>query len=833
MSSVVRLQEIPAEFADEDAVYEAFGQYCEELGIEPYPAQDEAILSILAGDNTIVATPTGSGKSLVALFALYQSFTRGIRAYYTAPLKALVSEKFFGLIDAFGAENVGMITGDSTVNGDAPIICATAEILANQALREGALLDVGLVVMDEFHYFADPTRGWAWQVPLLELPQSQFVLMSATLGDTTEIRRTMEETTGRDSSVVTSAQRPVPLEYEYSTETLSDTLRALVRGGRAPVYVVSFAQSAAVDLATGLLSVDLAGKEQKAAIAEAIKGFRFAKGFGQTLRRLLLHGVGVHHAGMLPKYRRLVEQLALKGLLLVISGTDTLGVGINVPIRSVLLTGLAKFDGRRMRRLSVREFQQLAGRAGRAGFDTRGYVIAQAPEHVIENLRAEAKAETDGKKRKKVKKKAAPAGFVGWSEETFTRLIESEAESLRSRMRIDHSTILNLVARPGSDVATIRDFIDKTHESRERRLDLKLTALKIGRTLIDAGLIVERRGQLVPTTDLGPQFALNQPLAPFVLAALDLLDPEDETYARDVVSIVEAATPVPFAILKGQLDRIRRDTLAELKAEGVDYQDRMAILDEVEVPRPLADILEPSFDHFVETHPWLRGGLLEPKSVVRDMLEQAMGFSQFVAYYSLARAEGSLLRYLTDVFRALTHNVPADRRTDELDTIIEWLGETIARTDSSLLDEWRTLQGLSPTDFADEELPDLDRRFSENTKVFTAEVRNALFHRVLLAERGDYDELGRLDAESGFDAKAWEDAIEDFYDEYGDLRVDARARGREYIAIEAGSQIWAVRQTLADPEDNRDWAIDAEVDVPASDEAGEIVLRILRVGEIG
>ena len=829
---MVRLQEIPAEFADEDAVYEAFGQYCEELGIEPYPAQDEAILNILAGDNTIVATPTGSGKSLVALFALYQSFTRGIRAYYTAPLKALVSEKFFSLIDAFGAENVGMITGDSTVNGDAPVICATAEILANQALREGGMVDAGMVVMDEFHYVADPSRGWAWQVPLLEMPQAQFVLMSATLGDTSEICRTMEETTGRDSSVVTSATRPVPLEYEYSTETLSDTLRSLVRNDKAPVYVVSYSQAGAIDLATGLLSVDLASKEQKAAVAAAIKGFTFAKGFGQSLRKLLLHGVGVHHAGMLPKYRRLVEQLALKGLLLVISGTDTLGVGINVPIRSVLLTGLTKFDGRKMRKLSVREFQQLAGRAGRAGFDTRGYVIAQAPEHVIENMRAEAKAANADKKKKKVKKKSAPAGFVGWSEETYTKLIESQAESLRSRMKIDHSTILNLVARPGSDVSTISRFIDKTHESRERHLDLKLTALSIGRSLIDAGLIEAKGDELVPTTDLGPQFALNQPLAPFVLAGLELLDPESETYALDVVSLVESTTPVPFPVLKGQLDRLKKDTLAELKADGLEYTERMAILDEIEGPKPLADVLDPAFEHFIEVHPWLRAGNFEPKSIVRDMVEQAMGFTQFVSYYSLTRVEGSLLRYLTDVFRALTHNVPADNRTEELSTIIEWLGETIARTDSSLLDEWRTLQGLSPTDFADEELPDLDRKFSDNERVFTAEVRNALFHRVLLAERADYAELGRLDADSGFDATTWEDAIEDFYEEYGDLLTDGKARGKEYISIEPGSQTWTVRQTLADPDDNRDWAIDAEVDVPASDEAGDIVLRILAVGEI-
>lgn len=829
---MTRLQEIPAEFADEDTIVEAFAEYCRALGITPYPAQEEAMLAIVTGDNTIVATPTGSGKSLVALFALYASFTRGIRAYYTAPLKALVSEKFFALVDAFGAENVGMITGDTTVNGDATVICATAEILANQALREGGILDVGMVVMDEFHYFADPTRGWAWQVPLLEMPQTQFVLMSATLGDTTEIRRTMEDTTGRDSAVVTSASRPVPLDFEYSTEPLSDTLRALIRHDKAPVYVVSYSQAGAIDLATGLLSVDLASKDQKARIAEAIKGFTFSKGFGQTLRRLLLHGVGVHHAGMLPKYRRLVERLTLQGILLVISGTDTLGVGINVPIRTVLLTGLTKFDGRKMRRLSVREFQQLAGRAGRAGFDTRGYVVAQAPEHVIENLRAEAKAANDDKKRKKVKKKAAPAGFVGWSEETFAKLIDSEPESLRSRMRIDHSTILNLVARPGSDVATISRFIDATHESRERRLDLKLTALRIGRSLIDAGLIEARGGELVPTSDLGPQFALNQPLAPFVLAGLDLLDPESPSWALDVVSLVEATTPVPFTILKGQLDRIKRETLAELKAEGLDYPERMAILDEVEGPKPLADILVPAFEHFVSAHPWLRAGDFEPKSIVRDMIEQAMGFTQFVGYYGLARAEGSLLRYLTDVYRALTHNVPADRRGEELQEIIEWLGETVARTDSSLIDEWRTLQGLSPTDTDFGELPDLERRFSENTKLFTAEIRNALFHRVLLAERGDYDELGRLDAESGFDKTAWEEAIEDFYDEYGDLRIDQAARGREFIDISPGSTVWAVRQILSDPDGNRDWAIDAEVDVAASDSAGDIVVRITAVGEI-
>ncbi|SLM98357.1 DEAD/DEAH box helicase [Brevibacterium yomogidense] len=831
-----RLPHIPDDFADADTVWDMFEAHTKEQGLTLYPAQEEAILSVLAGENTIVATPTGSGKSMVALAALYYAVSTGRTAYYTAPLKALVSEKFFSLVEALGRENVGMVTGDSSVNADAPVICATAEILANHALREGANLDVALVVMDEFHYFGDPQRGWAWQVPLLEMPQSQFVLMSATLGDTTEIQQRLTDLTGRDTAYVGSAERPVPLEYDYSRTALLEKLAQLVAEDRAPVYVVSFVQARTIELAQSIVAANLTTRAQRDLIAEEVRGFRFGKGFGVTLRRLVLAGVGVHHAGMLPRYRRLVEHLTLKGLLSVVCGTDTLGVGINVPIRTVLLTSLTKFDGRRVRQLQVREFQQISGRAGRAGFDAVGYVVVQAPEHEIENAIAVAKAGDDPKKRKKLKRKQAPEGFVGWSEQTFENLIHGTPEQLRSHMRITHSTIVNLLARPRAGIDTIRDFLERTHETRDRKLDLMLRALRVGRSLI-AGGVVERvdggegRSEYRLSEDLGPDFALNQPLSPFALAALDLFDSESETWAMDALSVIEATTQIQHHIIRGQLDRVKGDELAALKADGVEYTERMAILDELDVPRPNGEVLEAAFESYAEAAPWVREIGIEPKAIVADMIEQSMNFSQFVAYYGISRVEGGLLRYLLDVWRALVQTVPVDRRGEELDAIIEWLGDLVVRVDSSLVEEWAKLTEPG------EELPDvalnaLERTFTSDTRRFTAAVRNALFHRVLLAERAAYRELGALDAESGWGTREWEDAIESFYDEYGELGIDANARSAAMVRITESGRTWSVQQTLADPDGDRDWAIRATVDLDASDEAGEAVVRIDGVGPL-
>lgn len=829
---VSALEQIPEEFASADTVYEAFEDYVSGLGLSLYDAQQEAILAVLAGDNTIVATPTGSGKSMVALAAAYWGVSTGVRVYYTAPIKALVSEKFFDLSERLGADNVGMVTGDSSVNADAPVICATAEILANQALREGPMLDAGIVIMDEFHYFGDPQRGWAWQVPLLTLPQSQFVLMSATLGDTTAIAKGMEELTGRSTSYVTGAQRPVPLEFSYSEEPLQETLHALVRHDQAPVYVVSFSQRQAAELAGSIVSANLATREEREAIADEIRGFGFQKGFGTTLKRLLLHGIGVHHAGMLPKYRRLVEHLAGKGLLKVISGTDTLGIGINVPIRTVLLTALTKFDGSKMRRLTVREFQQIAGRAGRAGFDTVGFVVAQAPEHEIDNKKAADKAANSNKKRKPAKKQP-PAGFVGWSQDTFENLRDSEVEELRSRMKITHSTVINLAARGGDVVKTVRDFIASTHETPSRKLDMQLRALRIGRALLNADVLVrteeDGRVRFELAEDFGPQFALNQPLSPFALAALELFDPEADDWADNVLSVIEATTEVPYHVLRGQLDRLKGEEIQALKSEGVPYDERMAIIDEMELPRPNGDVLDEAFEAFTEHAPWLREIGIEPKAVVADMISQAMNFSQFVMYYKLARVEGGLLRYLTDVYRALVQTVPEDLVTESLQNIIDWLGDLVLRVDSSLVQEWEALRQAGAEETDTLPLEHAARKLTDDERAFTILVRNALFHRVLLAERAAYRALGELDGEDGWDHRQWEDAIEAFYDEYGDLGVGADARSADFVHIRRDGRTWMVDQILDDPEGDRDWAIRARVDLDASDDLGEPAVTIIDV----
>ncbi len=551
-----------------DAVYEAFAAWSAKRGLPLYPHQEEALIELVSGANVILSTPTGSGKSLVATGAHFAALTAGHRTFYTAPIKALVSEKFFALCDIFGPADVGMLTGDASVNADAPIICCTAEILANIALRDGAGADVGQVVMDEFHFYADPERGWAWQVPLIELPQAQFLLMSATLGDVSRFVDDLTRRTGRPTAAVTSAERPVPLMFTYAMTPLHETIEELLSTRQAPVYIVHFTQAAALERAQALTSVNLATRAEKDLIAETIGNFRFTAGFGKTLSRLVRHGIGVHHAGMLPKYRRLVETLAQAGLLKVICGTDTLGVGINVPIRTVLFTGLSKFDGSKMRLLQAREFHQIAGRAGRAGFDTLGTVVVQAPEHVIDNERALAKAGDDERKRRKVVRKKPPEGSIGWGRPTFERLVAAEPEPLKSSFVVSHSMLLNVISRPGDGFAAMRHLLTDNDEDRASQRRLIRRAIAIYRALL-AGGVVERlatpdaEGRSVRlTVDLQWDFALNQPLSPLALAAIELLDRDSPVYALDVLSVIESTLDDPRQVLSAQQFKARGEAVA-------------------------------------------------------------------------------------------------------------------------------------------------------------------------------------------------------------------------------------------------------------------------------
>ncbi|SES43552.1 Helicase conserved C-terminal domain-containing protein [Pedococcus cremeus] len=846
-SSGTLLDHLPPEGErDPDALFDAFVQWASGQGLTLYPAQEEALIEVMTGSNVILSTPTGSGKSLVATGAHFAALAAGVRTYYTAPIKALVSEKFFALCDLFGASNVGMLTGDASVNADAPIICCTAEVLANIALRTGASPEIGQVVMDEFHFYSEPDRGWAWQVPLLELARTQFVLMSATLGDVTPFQKDLTRRTGRTTAVVTSAERPVPLSYSWALTPLHETLEELLTTHQAPVYVVHFTQAAALERAQSLMSINVCTKEEKAEIASLIGGFRFSAGFGKTLSRLVRHGIGVHHAGMLPKYRRLVEQLAQAGLLKVICGTDTLGVGINVPIRTVVLTGLTKFDGSRQRLLKAREFHQIAGRAGRAGYDTSGSVVVQAPEHVIENHRALLKAGDDPKKQRKVQRKKPPEGFVTWTEEQFHRLVEAEPEPLVSRMQVSHSMLLNVLAREGDPFEAMRKLLRDNHEDPRRQARLARRAIQIYRSLLTAGVVERldepdqfgRAVRLVEDLQFG--FALNQALSPFALAAFSVLDEESPTYALDVVSVVEATLDDPRQVLMAQQFKARGEAVAEMKAEGIEYDERMELLEDVEYPKPLQELLEAVFETYRQGHPWVAETPLSPKSVVRDLWERAMTFGEFVAYYGLSRSEGLVLRYLSDCYKALRQTVPDSAKTDELTDLIEWLGEVVRQTDSSLLDEWEaltdptalsgTLDGegeVRPGGVAGEPRP-----ITANERAFRVLVRNAMFRRVELAALRRWIDLGELDAAAGWDADRWQEAIEDYFSEYDSIGTGSDARGPALLQITREPGQWLVRQVIDDPEGDHDWAITAVVDLEASGATGEAAVAITDFGPV-
>jgi len=777
---------------DPDALFEAFAAWAQQHGFKLYPHQEEAVIDILSGVHVIVTTPTGSGKSLIATAAHFATLAARGRSYYTAPIKALVSEKFFALCDIFGADLVGMVTGDASVNPDAPIVCCTAEILANIALREGRQADIDLVVMDEFHFIADPDRGWAWQVGLSELPQAQFVVMSATLGDVSSWQRRLKAWSGREAVLVGEADRPVPLAYSWAVTPLPETIRQLIDDGQAPLYIVHPSQQAATEQAQGLRSLPLVSTARRRAIAQAIGDFRFAPGYGPILRSLLLAGIAVHHAGLLPKYRRLVETLAQQGLLVAICGTDTLGVGINLPIRTVLFTSLVKFDGRRERLLRAREFHQIAGRAGRAGFDTVGYVTAQAMEHEVENARLQAKFAGDEKKLRSVRRKKPEAGAVGYSEANFRKLIEATPETLQPRLTINHAMLLNLLRRDEDTAQAVIQIVDRATDGTagsptagntatgdstagntaersgsgsaaprpgdqsgalspaavsplnsspqaKRRRALLRRAVALGRSLLASGVVV-RRAEPTPggrRYDLAPElqddFALNQDLSAFALAALDQLDPTTtDSYALDVVSVIESTLEDPMPVLLSQRGKARGEASAEMKADGLSYEERQAEVDQISWPQPLADFLTAVYAAVAPVHPWLLDHPVSPKGVVREMVEKAMSFAEFTAFHRVTRSEGLVLRYLSDAFKALRQTVPEALRDDDLADLTAWLGTVVRMTDSSLLDEWERLAaGLGRADQAVAAGPERWNRSAHpltgDERAFTVLIRNALF----------------------------------------------------------------------------------------------------------
>jgi len=820
---------------DPDALLDGFVGFVADQGIELYEAQEEAILELLDHNNVILNTPTGSGKSLVAAAAHYVALADNRRSVYTAPIKALVSEKFFALCRDFGSDRVGMITGDASVNPDAPIICCTAEILANWALRDGADTDVDVVVIDEFHYYADPQRGWAWQLPLLSLNKAQFLLMSATLGKTDFFVEDLTRRTGRPTALVQSAQRPVPLDFEYRRTTLHQSVTDLLEGDQAPVYLVHFTQREATEAAQGYLSLDPLSKTEKDAVREAIGGFRFDSPIGKDLRRYVMGGVGVHHAGLLPKYRLLVEKLAQEGLLKIISGTDTLGVGVNVPIRSVLFTQLYKYDGTRTRHLSNREFAQIAGRAGRKGFDSIGYVWAQEPPHVVENLRAEAKAVADPKKKKRIVKKKPPErGYAHWNEDSFKRMINGEPEALTSSFRVNHQMIMTLLDRPGDGCGAVRQLLTDNHETRHRQRNHIRRSISMYRSLLDAELLEtldepDDEGRTVRVMlDLQDEFALHQPLSLWAIEAIEQLDPDLPDHAMSVLSIIESVLGSPGVIIHAQVDHAKRELLSEMKARGIEYEERMERLAEVRAPQPNAEWIYESFDRFRGRHPWVGGDNVAPKSIARDLYERVMTFKEYIQHYGLKRSEGVLLRYLSDVYKALSQNVPDEDKTDELDNLTEWLGEVVRHVDSSLLDEWERLKAPSDDEVEAEPLPPVDEHdVTVNKRAFSVMVRTEIFRWVEQLAMKRWDRLP-LDEEENESVTA---AMAEYFDEFDEIMIDADARSAHRFAYDQNEG--RMVQILHDPDTIDEWRIAATVDIEASTAEGKAVLVFSAIGRAG
>jgi superfamily II RNA helicase len=837
----------PAGRASADEILERFLGWTAARGLTLYPAQEEALFEVLADKHVVLATPTGSGKSLVATAFLYKALCDGVTGFYSCPVKALVNEKFFDLCAAFGAENVGLVTGDASVNRNAPVLVGTAEILANMALRT-ARPPAERVVMDEFHYYGDRERGIAWQLPLITLPGTTFLLMSATLGETGPIEKRLSTLTGREVASVRGALRPVPLSFEYRDSPLHETIAALIGEGRAPIYLVNFTQRAAAEEAQNLMSVELSSKPEKEAIKAALGSFRFDSPNGKELQRFVRHGVGVHHAGLLPRYRRLVERLAQQGLLKVVSGTDTLGVGVNIPIRTVLFSRLCKYDGARDGILSVREFLQIAGRAGRKGFDERGWVVAQAPAHVVENKRLAAKAAATG--RKVHAQKPPQKGYVHWDKGTFERLVAGTPEPLESRFAVSHGLLLALLqserseARRGGGYRRLLELIDACHDSDTLKRRHRRTAAACFRTLRKAGLIelvVDERArgaQVRPHTSLQRDFSLHHTLSLYLVDTLALLDPATESYPLDVLTLVEAILENPRPVLFAQLDKLKGETIDALKAQGMEYEQRIEELDKLEWPKPNREFIYDTFNAFADRHPWVGAENIAPKSVAREMLERFCSFHDYVRDYGLQRSEGVLLRYLSDAYRTLAQSVPARFVTPPLEELALDLGSLVRNVDASLLEEWEALRDGAGPAVASEgsprpRAPDL----AADPRALAARVRTEL-HRLLgaLARRDWEDALLALAQRPDSDLPPWTAdrlaaEMAPYYAEHKTVVTAPAARTpRHTVLHQIDRRRWDVEQRLVDPEGDEDWAIHGHVALPEGPVDEAPIVELVRIG---
>lgn len=849
MSSIFDSIDLSGSPPSNEEALSLFLEHVERRKISLYPEQEAAILELYEEKNVIQNTPTGSGKSLVAAALHFKSLLQKKRSIYTCPTKALVNEKWFALCEEFGPENVGLSTGDASVNRDAPILCCTAEILANMALSEGSRAPFEDVILDEFHYYSDRERGVAWQIPLLTLSQSRFLLMSATLGETDFFEKALTSLNAKPTITIKTAERPVPLEFEYRQTPLAQSIEALVLQDKCPAYIVHFTQADAAKSAQDFTSINVCSKSEKQKIANRLLGLKFNTPYGSKLRKWLKCGIGLHHAGLLPKYRILTEQLAQSGLLKVICGTDTLGVGINVPIRTVVFSRLCKYDGQKTRIVTARDFHQIAGRAGRKGFDETGWVVAQAPEHVIENLKLEEKSAKSGKKF--VKRKAPQRNFVSWDEQSYRRLIASPPERLLSRFGITHGMLICVLNRRDEDGCQImRQLIGDCHDSPAQKHMHRKRAWQLFRALVKQKIIGWNSDPQSPSkvkvnVDLQSDFSMTQTLSLFLHETLDLIDPQSPDYALVVLSLVESILEDPQNILYKQLDKIKSEALAAMKQEGLPFEKRMEELEKLEYPKPHREFIYGTFNDFAKRHPWVEEENIRPKSIVREMFESFRSFNDYIKDYGLQRVEGLLLRHLSSVYKTLSQTVPQAKKNEAIMEMEGYLKRMIQQTDSSIVEEW---ERMKDPDFRRKEtdakpsIPSFVKLdITKNEKEFMILVRQKALGFVKFLSEGNiekaFSEIDSDDDKTHLPSRDLVSKIKLLLDKYHEnherIRLDPEARNRRFSILQkTEKQSWKLQQTLVDPDEINDWFVEFDVDLAASRKAEHAILRFSKLYSI-
>lgn len=648
-------------------------------GLEPYPVQEQAFDHIFAGRSVLVTVPTGTGKTVIGKAAIHKALALGQKAIYTSPLRALTEEKYRELCEDFGADRVGFATGDYKVNPEAPVQVVVAEILWNRIFgeRAGRLADV--VVMDEAHYFNDPERGYVWEQSIIGMdPRTQLVLLSATVGDPQQFCAWVYSVRRVEMELVQSHERRVPLYHEYREAYLIEVVRELYDKGDWPAIIFSFSRDQCFEWARLLRSCPrFTTDEERARIEAACDEELLQGGLAKELRALLVHGIGVHHAGILPRYKQLVERLTLERLCKFVVSTETISAGINLPAKRVVFPALRKFIKGKPRLVTSAEYHQMAGRAGRPQFDKEGIAIALAPEGVVQELRKELKelqkrgrapSEIETERLRKAcyaraRSQAQAAGDVTWDRETHRKLVEGKPAALASKTKVTPEQILaiglpDLQAPPPPDGTRLPPYLDLHMRSVIDHLLLDERSKAEARRTLD--MIIDNLKALGVLDEHGRQIAgkminrLRGIDGPFVYYLLMNRDVGYEL-ARELVEFL-VDHDVIHRILGREGDEKRREWIHKRLRERR-RDEPMVTWEDVEeeyertFPRELSEV-EKVHQEFVAglPHPELHGGKVQ-KTIWKKMEEENLSFLEFVSQNGLEHEEGNLFTYLARVMK--------------------------------------------------------------------------------------------------------------------------------------------------------------------------------------